>query len=85
MTIQRYLVAPGSLQPHPDGGFVAYDDAKRDIQRLGDELFAARAELRALYAQRESDLKIKDAEIAALTEKMRQAVIALGYGDPEEV
>lgn len=89
--IKRYWLVDGQMitnAPHLDGltigGYVPYADARRDIERLGNELFAARAAYKELEAQRRRDLKIKDDCIALLEANARQACIALGFGDPDD-
>lgn len=89
MTVQRYTIYnydrdfaydPSDAVPDDAGQWVEYEVARQTIQRLGDELFAARTGVKAMIADYEHELRKKDAEIAAL----RQAVIALGYSDPDE-
>ena len=80
----RYNVSPGALDMCADGEFVKYEDARRDIGRLVNELFAVRVAYKELEAQRRRDLKVKDDHIELLETKARQAVIALGFHDPDE-
>ena len=80
----RYNVSPGALDMCADGDFVKYEDARRDIERLGNELFAARAANKELEAQRRRDMKVKDDRIELLETRARQAVVALGFRDPDE-
>jgi hypothetical protein len=94
MTVKRYSInyvgiinrdveAPG-MNEHPYGAWVRHDDAKRDIERLGNELFAARAALHAEQKQRAADIKRKDELIEALNKSAHAAVVALGFADPDE-
>ena len=94
MTVKRYSInyvgiinrdveAPG-MNEHPYGAWVRHDDAKRDIERLGNELFAARAALHAEQKQRAADIKRKDELIDELNERIKRAGLALGFDDPDE-
>ncbi len=91
MTIKRYYwTREGMTDNHPlfagmsDAGYVRYDEAKRDIQRLSDELFAARAALHALEKQRAADIAVKDWLIDECNKRIAAAGVALGFDDPDE-
>lgn len=79
----RYHVMPGALLSAVDGEFVEYAVAKRDIERLGNELFAARAALAANDVAHQGNLKRKDEEITQLRGAARKAAEILGYVDDE--
>jgi predicted alpha/beta hydrolase family esterase len=82
--MNRYSAFPGTLVQSEDGEFVEYAVAKRDIERLAQELFAVRAALHALEKQRAADIERKDQLISDLNECIRRAGVALGFDDPDE-
>lgn len=77
MTIARYRAQAGALQLEDDGDLVAWNDARRDIERLGNELFAARAQLVTLEKQRCADIACKDEVIAELQQRIDAALHTL--------
>jgi hypothetical protein len=89
MTIKRYrlpLVVGSDLFMIEDaaGRYVLFTDAQATIQKLGDELFSCRAQLHSTIKQRDRDITVLQERIDQLIEQKRQAIIALGFADPEE-
>jgi len=79
----RYNVSPSALDMCADGDFVKYEDARRDIGRLVNELFAVRVAYKELEAQRRRDLKVKDDRIDRLEAAAHRAAFELGYADSD--
>jgi hypothetical protein len=80
----RYSASHGALTITADGPLVEYDVAKRDIERLGNELFAARVAIGEAAARHNREVADLRTMLERLYAEKRAAVMALGFDDPNK-